>query len=343
MKQFAALVLFSLVLGCLSCGDSGSSNDTSPADATVDQTSTDIAQDFAAEETVPQDGVDEDQGASLDSTDATPDEIEEVVVEPLGTYDCLRSPDCHRLIIVAHRGFHVTHPENSLAALRAAAEAGIPMAELDVRNTLDGALVLMHDDTVNRTTDGSGLVEEMTLEEIRALTLSKGNENVPESLGVPTFEEALEVAKETGLVLYVDQKTSRFDLVAAVIAEGDYYEQAMIRDGLGTIEQMAALDPDLLVMPAVEDTVGLDQAMANIPNLRIVELSQGDSDPQFGAYAYERGIKVQQDVIVCDLFATVEDYSCWESFVDAGVQVLQSDFAHVLVGLADNYNATGEW
>jgi glycerophosphoryl diester phosphodiesterase len=83
-----------------------------------------------------------------------------------------------RPIVVAHRGASVEQPENTLEAFEAAIDAGADAIEFDVRLTADGVPVLMHDPDVSRTTDGHGLVAEMTLEEIR-------------KLGVPTLEEAL--------------------------------------------------------------------------------------------------------------------------------------------------------
>jgi glycerophosphoryl diester phosphodiesterase len=80
--------------------------------------------------------------------------------------------------VVAHRGASVEQPENTIEAFEAAIDAGADAVEFDVRMTADGHAVVMHDPDVSRTTDGAGLVCEMTLEEIR-------------KLGVPTVEEAL--------------------------------------------------------------------------------------------------------------------------------------------------------
>jgi glycerophosphoryl diester phosphodiesterase len=81
-------------------------------------------------------------------------------------------------MVVAHRGASVDQPENTIEAFEAAIVAGADAVEFDVRMTADGHAVVMHDPDVSRTTDGSGLVSEMTLEEIR-------------KLGVPTLEEIL--------------------------------------------------------------------------------------------------------------------------------------------------------
>ena len=76
-------------------------------------------------------------------------------------------------VVVAHRGDRVHHPENTLAAFQAAAELGAPMQEFDVRVTRDGALVCLHDATLDRTTDAAtllgpgALVAQITLPELQ--------------------------------------------------------------------------------------------------------------------------------------------------------------------------------
>lgn len=97
------------------------------------------------------------------------------------------------VLIAAHRGAHLEAPENSMAAFRKAIEIGIDIIELDVRCTKDGALVLVHDRTVNRTTNGAGNVSDLTLAEIKALRLKHNGEVTNEQ--VPTLEEALLLAK----------------------------------------------------------------------------------------------------------------------------------------------------
>ncbi len=71
--------------------------------------------------------------------------------------------------IFAHRGFSAAAPENTMAAFRLAAEAGADGLELDVHLSKDREVVVIHDETVSRTTDGKGKVRELTLEELRRL------------------------------------------------------------------------------------------------------------------------------------------------------------------------------
>ena len=77
--------------------------------------------------------------------------------------------DPHRVLVAAHRGFSGKAPENTLAAFTMALEAGVDMLELDVRLSKDDAVVVIHDQRVDRTTNGHGPVQDMTLEELQSL------------------------------------------------------------------------------------------------------------------------------------------------------------------------------
>lgn len=102
--------------------------------------------------------------------------------------------------VIAHRGFSGETPENTLVAIRKAIEVGADMVEVDVTVTADGHVVLLHDETLDRTTDGEGPPTAMTLEEIKGL--DAGSWFAPEFAGerVPTLAEALEVVKDRILI-----------------------------------------------------------------------------------------------------------------------------------------------
>ena len=91
------------------------------------------------------------------------------------------------MIVTSHRGAGFLEPENTLRAIRRAIDIGADQVEIDVHLTRDGRLVLMHDATVERTTNGTGAIAEFSLDEIRRLDAGLGER-------VPTLEEALELA-----------------------------------------------------------------------------------------------------------------------------------------------------
>ncbi len=98
------------------------------------------------------------------------------------------------MLNIAHRGASGTFPENTLSAFRAAIEAGADMCELDVQLTRDGAVVVIHDDTVERTTDGNGEVAKLTLEELKRLDAgAKFKGGAIKGERIPTLDEVFEI------------------------------------------------------------------------------------------------------------------------------------------------------
>lgn len=106
--------------------------------------------------------------------------------------------------LFAHRGVMAHHPENTMTAFRAALEAQSDGIEADVHKTKDGKLVLIHDETINRTTDGRGRVADMTLSELRGY-----NAGVTFAIQeqIPTLDELIDLCRGTSMVLNLEVKT----------------------------------------------------------------------------------------------------------------------------------------
>ncbi|GGE22856.1 glycerophosphoryl diester phosphodiesterase [Marinithermofilum abyssi] len=114
-----------------------------------------------------------------------------------------------RTEVYAHRGFSAMAPENTMAAFQRAVDAGADGVELDVHLTKDNKVVVIHDETVKRTTDGTGKVRELTLEELRRL--DAGSWFDPEFKGekIPTLEEVLQLVAEHGMKINIELKNNR--------------------------------------------------------------------------------------------------------------------------------------
>jgi len=124
-------------------------------------------------------------------------------------HSLIHHPRGARPLIMAHRGASDELPENTLAAFERALAQGADVLETDVRFTRDDVLILMHDPTVNRTTDGAGAVATMTLEEIKKLRARKPFAREFGSEPPPTLEELLTFSdKEPPLAL--ELKDDRF-------------------------------------------------------------------------------------------------------------------------------------
>lgn len=97
-----------------------------------------------------------------------------------------------RPLVVGHRGFRARYPENTLVSFQAAVDAGVQMVELDVHLTRDGELVVIHDDTVDRTTGGSGEVSKMTLAELKELDAGRWFDDRFTGERIPTLQEVFD-------------------------------------------------------------------------------------------------------------------------------------------------------
>ena len=100
--------------------------------------------------------------------------------------------------IFAHRGSKGTHPENTLASFKEAVRVGSDGIELDVHLTKDGQLVVIHDETVDRTTNGTGEIRNLTLAEIKAMDAGSWFHNKYAGEKIPTLEEVLLLLTELG-------------------------------------------------------------------------------------------------------------------------------------------------
>lgn len=128
----------------------------------------------------------------------------------------LQNPNYDKVLVVAHRGnWRSNAPENSLAAIEESIKMKIDIVELDVWKTKDGHLVLMHDDTVDRTTNGKGRIADLTLAEIKQLNLKDKNGNLTK-YRVPTLEEGLLKAKGK-IMVNLDKAYGIFDEAYKII------------------------------------------------------------------------------------------------------------------------------
>lgn len=166
----------------------------------------------------------------------------------------LFSASHHGIVVVAHRGCHEPAPkhgfgyapENSLLALEHCVAMGVDMMEADIHMTADGYFVMVHDDRVDRTTDGHGNVSDLTLKEVRQLRLRQNLGGYSEPLTdqhVPTLEEMLKAAKGR-ITLNLDVKDTIYaEVVDAVVKAGAAgFVNVKTRAGIGS-PALAAIEP----------------------------------------------------------------------------------------------------
>ena len=154
------------------------------------------------------------------------------------------------VLVAAHRGGDTQVPENSLAAIDAAIEAGAHIVELDVRQTKDSVLVLMHDKTLERTTTGTGAVLDYTYDELKELQLTHRGKATTHS--APTLEEALLRAKDRILVdidFKADGMQTRFDAYRQIAALGMENQVLFFLYDYTEMPVLHAFNPHIKIMP----------------------------------------------------------------------------------------------
>jgi glycerophosphoryl diester phosphodiesterase len=229
-----------------------------------------------------------------------------------------------QIIVISHRGEHLAHPENTLPAFQAAIDAGADFFELDVRTTSDGRLVLMHDSTADRTTNGTGPIRKMSFDEVRAL--DAGARFAPQFAGtkVPTFEEALSLAHGK-IGVYVDCKEiAPSDLVAA-LEKADMLSKVVIYGGAGFLKGVLALRPSLRVMPEA-DSAGNLQKLIDGLHPHVVAFDAGDFRDDVISVAKQAKI----DIFV-DRLGASDNPSTWQDAIDRGAAGIQTDHPTELV------------
>ena len=164
----------------------------------------------------------------------------------------LRNPKSDYVFVIAHRADWRNFPENSLEAIESAIKMGVDVVELDVHRTVDGALVICHDKTINRTTNGKGKIAELTLDSIRNCRLRAGH-NAVTRYKMPTLEEALDLCKGR-VMINLDKAVNYYDQIMDMLVARNMADQVIMKSSK-TAPYMkkffAKHDVNMLYMPVV--------------------------------------------------------------------------------------------
>ncbi len=145
-----------------------------------------------------------------------------------------------KVLVAAHRGDYKHHPENSISSIVSAANYGSDIVEVDVWPTKDGHLVLMHDKTIDRTTNGKGRVADLTLKQIKTYYL-KGPDGKLTKERVPTLEEALEALRGKCMV-NIDKSEHNLEMCIAVAKKLGVENQVIMKGSKDPAKMKAIWD-----------------------------------------------------------------------------------------------------
>lgn len=236
----------------------------------------------------------------------------------------------NKFVVVAHRGNHVDMPENTVAAIAATIQCGADYAELDLRTTKDGQLVLMHDATVDRMTNGKGKVADLTWAEIRQL---KVNSKDGKDYRVPTFAEALRASK--GKVnIYLDFKDADVTETWKQIQAAGMEKQIVVYlNNKQQYKPWRKTAPQMPLMTSVPDEVTTPAQLNYLLDNFTIEVLDNVTDSAMLAVARQHGVAVWLDAQTAS-----EGPATWNAVLSKRVQGMQSDHPEALVSYLQKNN-----
>lgn len=237
----------------------------------------------------------------------------------------------NKVIVIAHRGNHVTAPENTLASCREAADCRADYVEVDLRTTKDGHLIVLHDATVDRTTNGKGRVNEMTLAEVKKLQVFNRNKKTHR---IPEFREVLALCKDK-IHIYLDFKDADVaETWKQIQAAGMENQIVVYLNKPAQYQHWKNIAPQLPLMTSLSKEVVTKEQLVHFLEKTNVKVLDNVSDPEMARAAHALGVSVWLDVQ-----SPEEGPVSWKEALNKEVQGLQTDKPSELIQYlqANNY------
>ena len=276
----------------------------------------------------------------------------------------IHNPDSKYVVVACHRGDWRNFPENSIPAIESIIRMGADIMELDLKMTKDSVLVLSHDGTVTRCTNFSSVfknepgksarVKDLTLEEIKRLSLKRAHNIAIDTLHMPTLREALLCCKDR-ICVNVDQGYEFYDEVLAVTEELGVTDQILIK-GKKPIEVVAAHEAkyphNMMYMPIVDiqRPSGIELFNSYLEQ-GVVPLAyevcwQNNDDAAFDDACrkiLDQGSKIWVNTIWASLcggygndddaaYVAADPGDVYQQYLDKGVSMIQTDRPELLIG-----------
>lgn len=254
----------------------------------------------------------------------------------------------HPLFVAAHRGISGNFPENSLSAFKRCIEQGIYLIELDLQRTCDGHLIVMHDITVNRMTDGEGKISKLTLSQIKSLSLkSRSGGSMAELTDerIPTLSEVLALVKGKAMI-NLDKAWYYRDEIHRLVSEADAFDYVLLKSGepvQEVKEYFLSLDKKFHYMHKIQDKNldELDDLLEYVSPLAIEILMNSENDQVLSAPVFEKmksranlwcnSLDTGENAGHNDARSLVDPDSAWGWLIDRGFNIIQTDYTNELI------------
>ena len=267
----------------------------------------------------------------------------------------LENGSVNKVFVVAHRAAWKKAPENSRLAVEHAIEMGVDIVEIDIRRTKDGVFVLMHDESIDRTTNGRGQVSAFTYEELSKLKLKDADGNVTEHT-IPTLEEILLMAKGKVLI-NLDKADGHFKellplmrktgSIKDVMLKGYYSEKELIRllgnDFEGIYMPMVSLRWQSKQLAQQEGALDVNAVYplfkgTNAVETKFKELTDKVISKEVLAQLKEKNVRTWINTLMVSHSAGLNDQkalkdpdSVWGVLIDQGFSIIQTDEPEILL------------
>lgn len=240
----------------------------------------------------------------------------------------------NKLVVIAHRGNHVNVPENSLASYEEAIKSGADYVEIDLRTSKDGMLMILHDATVDRMTNGQGNVADKTWAELQSLQLKNPKADDPTAYRIPEFREVLRLCKNR-IYIYLDFKNADVaETWKQIQAEGMEKQIVVYLNKVPDYKKWRSVAPQMPLMTSLFDEVkNKDQLRYFLGQVKI-EALDNIYDKEMVQAAQSEGVSVWLDVQ-----SPSEGPEAWNNALQKGVNGIQTDQPEVLV----KYLTTNGW
>ncbi|MFA6447973.1 MAG: glycerophosphodiester phosphodiesterase family protein [bacterium] len=226
------------------------------------------------------------------------------------------------ILKVSHRGASRFAPENTIPAIEKALDFGFDYIEIDVRYAKDGVPVLMHDENVKRTTDGNGLISDMTLEEIKKLDASAATEwrGKFKDVRVPTLEEALRTIQGRASV-YIDQKDPPRPILLSLLKQyGFYPDRCVIVGGNPNALAFLKLDPSAQILLSIRNVEDIPEILKLYPHPKAFNTTSGILSRELVEKAHSLGIMIFMNTLGFEDMPPI-----MKKVISAGVDAIQTD------------------
>jgi glycerophosphoryl diester phosphodiesterase len=232
----------------------------------------------------------------------------------------------HSIIVIAHRGDHTHVPENTLASIREGIRCGVDYVEIDLRTTKDGYLVLSHDGSVGRMTDGKGNVKDLTLAEIKQLTVRNPDSPSGKVYRIPEFRDVLQLCKGR-INIYLDFKDADVEQTWSQIRQAGMEKQIVVYlNKPGQYELWRKAAPLMPLMTSLPDDVRTPEDAARFLQQKPIEVLDNVHDTTLLSFTRKMGIAVWLDVQ-----SDTEGPAAWEKVLGNGIQGMQTDHPEALI------------